>query len=123
MVGLVHPFISGGPVGIGRDQQQSPGFGRHQHLDRFFTGRRARGRQQIELAPRTMVTLAPAPSNVEPPGLGQLHNLVVISTGRKLFTTAGVLLHPVCQGLKLGDLVEETDQILFRHGATTQLQR
>ena len=122
MVGLVHPFISGGPVGIGRDQQQSPGFGRHQHLDRFFTGRRARGRQQIELAPRTMVTLAPAPSNVEPPGLGQLHNLVVVSTCRQLISTAGIVLHPIRQGLKLGDLVEETDQILFRHGATAQRQ-
>ena len=70
-----------------------------------------------------MVTLSPAPTNVESPGLSQLHNLIVVSTGRQLLTTVGVLLHTVRQGLKLGDLVEETDQILFRHGATTQLQQ
>ena len=55
-----------------------------------------------------MVTLSPAPTNVEPLGLGQLHNLVVISTSRQLFTTAGVVFHTVSKRLKLGNLVEET---------------
>jgi hypothetical protein len=69
-----------------------------------------------------MVTLSPAPTNVESPGLGQLHHLIVVSTVGKLLTTAGVPLHPLGKGLKLGDLAEETDQILFRHGGTAQLQ-
>ena len=63
-----------------------------------------------------MVTLSPAPTNIESPRLGQLHNLIVVRTVRQLLTTAGVLLHPLGKGLKLGDLAEETDQILFRHG-------
>ena len=63
-----------------------------------------------------MVTLTPAPTDVEPPGSGQLNNLVVVRTSRQLFAAAGVVPHTLRKGLKLGDLVEETDQILFRHG-------
>jgi hypothetical protein len=69
-----------------------------------------------------MVTLSPTPTNIEAPGLGQLHNLVVIGTGRQLFTTDGVLLDTIRKRLKLGDFAEETDQILFRHRATARLQ-
>jgi type I site-specific restriction endonuclease len=63
-----------------------------------------------------VVTLTPAPTDVEAPGLGQLNDLVVISTSRQLFTAAGVVLHTLRKELKLGNLVEETDQILLRHG-------
>jgi hypothetical protein len=63
-----------------------------------------------------MVTLTPAPTDVEPPRSGQLNNLVVVRTSRQLFAAAGVVPHTLRKGLKLGDLVEETDQILFRHG-------
>ena len=63
-----------------------------------------------------MVTLTPAPTDVESPGPGQLYDLIVVRTGRQLFTAAGVVPHTLRKDLKLGDLVEETDQILFRHG-------
>jgi hypothetical protein len=52
----------------------------------------------------------------KPQDWAKLNNLVVISTSRQLFTAAGVVLHTLRKDLKLGDLVEETDQILLRHG-------
>ena len=68
-----------------------------------------------------MVTLSPAPTDIESPGLRQPHDLVVVSTGRQLVSTGGILLDAFRKRLKLGDLAEETAQILFRHGAITLL--
>ena len=59
--------------------------------------------------------IAPAPADVIPPELGQLHNLIVISTGREGGAAARVLVERGDQGVQLLHLVQKSLQIGFRH--------
>tara|TARA_B100000475_G_scaffold158270_1_gene119058 strand:+ start:2578 stop:2823 length:246 start_codon:yes stop_codon:yes gene_type:complete len=72
--------------------------------------------EQIALLSRHGFLLSPAATDLEAPLACQLHNGVVIVAASQSLTALRLMLQAVNELLKLLNLVEEANQIIFSHG-------